>query len=100
MTRLTRRRVAGHDHWRVWPDRPGSPRLGSKALRQPSAAENYLRFAMPFFAYFTLLDVCRARPRRPLDPIGPVRGPPPGPGDANNGISKQDIESWRESERA
>src|SRR6266404_3125714 len=52
MTRLTRRRVAGHDHWRVWPDRPGSPCLGSKALREPPTAENNLRFAVPFFAYF------------------------------------------------
>jgi hypothetical protein len=58
---------------------------------------------MPFFAYFGLLDSRFARhlsgstssaaasPR----PWFPSRRP----GDAKNGISKQDTESWRERER-
>ena len=166
MTRLTRRRVAGNDHWRVWPDRPGSLGLHSGAHRRPPSGENNVSMAMPFFAYFAwagsgfawarsgpLAGLVQPRPRRAgekhhsvampffayfgcstsagLGSVGPVRrsrvsGGPPGrlavparpavpwpvrrspgavwrsrvSGDADNGISKQDIESRRERERA
>ena len=83
MTRLTRRRVAGRDHWRVWPDRPGSSSLGFAARRglphvshgpkQPPRCDAVLCI------FLGLVDVLS---------------------DAKNGITEQDNEPCRERERA